>query len=247
MQTKSAYPQQSIWKSIALHVLPGALVTIGFIVLKPLLDSSGYPPLLAFLLAVLLIDLPLMWGIMLWEGWKQNGRLTLAGVVLYREKLPWRRFFVIFIGAFILAYLMIMLVTPLTDLLTVHIFSRLPDWMFLEKQSQYQAYTKSVLIAVFSLQLFLTGIVLPWTEELYFRGYLLPRISRYSKFAPLIGGLLFGLYHSWQAFAYFSVFLLGVILGFFVWWKRDIRISISLHIAANAIARLMFLFAALAM
>jgi hypothetical protein len=32
-----------------------------------------------------------------------------------------------------------------------------------------------------------------------------------------------------------------------VWWKRDIRISISLHVFANALTRLMFLMAALAM
>ena len=62
MQVENTFPQQSLLKSILLHVLPGALVTIGFILLKPLLGSSGYPPPLAFLLAILLIDLPVMWG-----------------------------------------------------------------------------------------------------------------------------------------------------------------------------------------
>ena len=89
--------------------------------------------------------------------------------------------------------------------------------------------------------------MLPWVEELYFRGYLLPRISRYGVGAPLIGGLLFGLYHSWQPFGFVTVFLLGAALGYVVWWKRDLRLSISLHVFANASARLMFLLAAMNM
>ena len=43
------------------------------------------------------------------------------------------------------------------------------------------------------------------------------------------------------------MFLVGAALGYVVWWKRDIRIGIGLHVFANALVRLMFLMAALAM
>jgi len=250
MQTTSptnSYPQQSLLKSIVLHILPGALVTLGFITFKPLLNSSGYPPVLAFLLAILLIDLPFMWGVMLYEGRKLNGQFSLDQVVLYREKVPWRLFIAIFIGAFLVAFFLISLANPVTEFLKTNVFSGLPQWMFLDEQTQYQVYTKDVLILIFTFQLILTGIVLPWTEELYFRGYLLPRITRYGKWTPLIGGMLFGLYHGWQIYGFVGVFLLGAVLGYVVWWKRDIRLSISLHILANAFTRLAFLFAALTM
>jgi membrane protease YdiL (CAAX protease family) len=145
------------------------------------------------------------------------------------------------------AFVLVTLTSPVTNFLTERIFSGLPQWVFLEKQSQYQACGKNVLVAIFTFQLILTGIVLPRTEELYFRGYLLPRISRYGIWAPLMGGLFFGLYHSWQAFGFVSVFLLGAALGYVVWWQRDIRLSISLHLVANMFARTAFLLAALAM
>jgi len=141
----------------------------------------------------------------------------------------------------------VILVSPITGFLAQHVFSGLPQWIFLEEQSQYQAYAKGALVTVFTFQLILTGLVLPWTEELYFRGYLLPRLTRYGKWTPLISGLLFGLYHSWQAFGFVGVFLLGIVLGYVVWWQRDIRLSIGLHITANALTRLAFLLAALAM
>jgi membrane protease YdiL (CAAX protease family) len=241
------FSQHSLLKSILLHILPGVLTTLAFIAIKPLLSSSGNPPLLAFLLAVLFVDLPVQLGIMLVEGKKLNGRLSLDGVVLYRDKVSWKTFALVFVGAFVVVFLLMTLVAPITAFLTDTLFSGLPDWMFLEEPTQYAAYAKQIVIAVFVFQLVLTGVALPWVEELYFRGYLLPRIARYGAWAPLVGGLLFGLYHGWQLFGFVTVFLLGAALGYIVWWKRDIRLSISLHVFANAIARLMFLMAAVAM
>jgi membrane protease YdiL (CAAX protease family) len=243
----SDFPQHSLFESFLLHVLPGALTTAAFLVLKPILDGSGYPPLLAFLLAVLLVDLPILLGVMLVEGKKLNGRLSLEGVVLYRDKVSWKTFALVFVGAFVVMYALMMLVAPLSALLTESVFSWLPDWMFLEEQTQYQAYAKNVLLVPLALQLVLTGVALPWVEELYFRGYLLPRLSRYGKWAPLLGGLFFGLYHVWQLFGFPTVFLLGVALGYVVWWKRDVRIPIGLHVFANALMRVMMLVGALAM
>lgn len=60
-------------------------------------------------------------------------------------------------------------------------------------------------------------------------------------------GLFFGLYHIWQLFSFPTIFLLGVVLGYVVWWKREIRVSISLHVFQNVLMGLMYLMAALAM
>jgi membrane protease YdiL (CAAX protease family) len=240
-------PQHSLPKSFLLHVLPGALVTIFFVFLKPLLDSTGFPPLLSFLVVILFIDIPVQMGIMFYEGRKQNGKLSLTGVMLYREKTPWGKFALIFIGAFAAVYALITLIAPVNAFLTANLFSWLPKWMFLEEQSQYLAYTKNILVIIFSIQLIVTGIFLPWVEELYFRGYLLPRVSRYKWWAPVLSGLCFGLYHSWQPYGFLTVFLLGAALSFIVMWRRDIRLSIGLHVCANIFARLAFLLAALSM
>jgi hypothetical protein len=163
-------PQHSLLKSLGFHVLPGVATTVAVLVFKPLLDPIGYPPLLAYLLAVLLVDLPVLLAVMLYEGKKRNGRYNLKGVVLYREKLPWKTFALIFVGASVVIYALMMLVIPLSNLLGESVFSWLPDWMFLEEQTQYQAYAKNVLLVTFSLHLVLTGVALPWVEEMYFRG-----------------------------------------------------------------------------
>jgi len=247
MSTSSDFPQHSLLKSLGLHVLPGILTTGAFVALKFLLDPIGYPPLLAFLLVILLVDLPVLLGVMLVAGRKQTGRYSLQGVALFRDKVSWKMFALVFVGAFVIVYLLMMVTVPISDMLAESIFSGLPDWMFLQEQTQYQAYSRAALLVIFTLQLVLTGVALPWVEELYFRGYLLPRMSRYGWWAPLLGGLFFGLYHIWQLFSFPTVFLLGAALAYVVWWKCDTRISIALHVFANVLTRVMMLMAVLAM
>lgn len=239
--------QYSFPRSFLLHIIPGFLTTLALVFFKPLVDLTGFPPLLAFLLAVLLIDIPVMLGVMFNEGKKLNGRFSLEGVVLYREKVSWKTFVLVFIGAFVVLYLIIMLATPLNSMLADTLFSWLSEWIFFDDAAQYEGYAKNILILVFTLQLVITGVILPWVEELYFRGFLLPRISRTGGWAPVIGGLLFGLYHGWQLYGWVGVSLLGIGLGFVVWWKKDLRLGISLHIFANALVRLMLLISIIAM
>lgn len=230
-----------------MHIFPGILVTGAFLLFKPLLDSSGYPPLLAFLLAVLIVDLPLLLGLMLFKGKKVTGSYSLKGILGYREKIPKKTFAWVFIAAVAVTYGLIALVTPLSTVLQDSLFSWLPGWMIMDEQTQYEAYSKNVLLVTFALQLIITGVLLPWVEELYFRGYLLPRISRFGKVAPLLGGIFFGLYHIWQLHGFFSVFLVGALLGYVVWWKRDLRLSISMHVFANVLNAAMSLLLVLTM
>jgi hypothetical protein len=50
-----------------------------------------------------------------------------------------------------------------------------------------------------------------------------------------------------KSIALHIVFLLGSILSYVVWWQRDIRLGVSLHIVANAFASLTFWFVAMEM
>jgi membrane protease YdiL (CAAX protease family) len=234
-------PQHPLGKSFLLHITPGVLTTAGLLVFKPLTDSIGYPPLLAFLVAIVMIDIPLMIVVMLNEGRKVNGRFSFEGVVLYREKVSWRTFAWVFIVAFLILYFLIMLSGPIDSLISERAFSWMPKWIFFDDATQYKGFTRNTLVIVFTLQILITGITLPWVEELYFRGYLLPRISRFEKWAPLIGAFFFSLYHVWQLYGIVGIFLLGAGLGYVVWWKKDVRLSIGLHVFANTLVRVFIL------
>ncbi len=52
------------------------------------MTAAGYPTLMALLLCILFILIPIELGILYYQGRKRNGRLSLEGVVLNRERLP---------------------------------------------------------------------------------------------------------------------------------------------------------------
>ncbi len=83
--------------------------------------------------------------------------------------------------------------------------------------------------------LIIDGVANPVVEELYFRGYLLPRISRFKASAPLLHAALFSAAHLWQPQNVLLIFLLVVPLYYLVWWKQNIYLSISVHSLANVI------------
>ena len=243
----SDHSQQKLLISFLYHFLPGLLTGLAFYVFHLLLQNSQTPSLLALLLAVTLVDIPIQLSILLYHGKKLNGKLSLKGLLAYQEKLNWGKFALYFFGAFVVIYAIIMLVTPLNTWLQSTLFSSLPAWMLLEEQSQYFAFGKSLLIALFTAQLVITGFILPWVEESYFRGFLLPRISRFGRWAAVLNGLFFACYHVWQPQGFLTVFLLGTSLAALTLWKRDLRLPASLHIVANTFARIAFLMAAISM
>jgi uncharacterized protein len=50
-------------------------------------------------------------------------------------------------------------------------------------------------------------------EELYFRGYLLPRLYRFGIWAPLINISLFSLYHYWTPWGVLSRIVMLLPMG----------------------------------
>jgi len=128
---------------------------------------------------------------------------------------------------------------PLDAFFIGNFFSWLPDWFFFAED--FGRYSTGALLLTWSLGLVLNAFAGPVVEELYFRGYLLPRISRFATLAPVMNAVLFSLYHfftPWQN--------VGRVLGllpmvYAVWWKRDIRIGIAVHVLGNLFSMLALL------
>ncbi len=68
--------------AVLLHLLPGAVLMGGVLLLGPPLTERGVPYDLAHIATALLTMVPFMFGAMLLYGRAKHGRLTLRGVVL---------------------------------------------------------------------------------------------------------------------------------------------------------------------
>lgn len=235
--SESNIEQHSIIRSIILHLLPGILILICFIIAAPIFERNGIPSINALILAIAIVLIPFELGYLLYQGKKKNGKLSLKGIVLYRKPVRVWQYIVISLPCIIWAILFLTLVTqPIDKYLISKVFFWLPEWFNIANFiNNLEQYSQGSLLLAGVLGFVLNGIAGPVVEELYFRGYLLPRISRLKGWAPLVNVVLFSIYHfftPWQNPARILA-LLPVVYA--VWWKKNIYIGIIVHCAANII------------
>jgi uncharacterized protein len=225
-----------IWRMVGLHLIPGALITAFFFLTAPTVMRAGYPPLLAILLAILFILIPFELGYLLYQGKKQNGRISLQGIVLFRDRLPVWQLALLVVGLLIWGALMFSLLPTVDAFFIRTLFTWFPSWSLpANTLGDVSQYSKSALTITLLAGLALNGIAGPVVEELYFRGYLLPRIPSARWWAPLINVLLFSLYHFFSPWQNITRILALIPLIYAVAWKRNITISLLTHCLLNTL------------
>lgn len=234
-QSSIAEPDLRLGHSLALHLGPGVLTTGAYLVLAPWMMARGYPALLGLLLVTTMVLIPLELGYLLYQGKRTTGTLSLQGIVGNREPLPPRQYLVWPLVLFGWGFVSSALASPMDRIAGQHLFSWLPGWFFVTSLDQFAAYSHGVRVTMFVLGIIVGGLAGPIVEELYFRGYLLPRMARFGRSAPLLHGVLFSLYHFWTPWQNVSRMLLVVPMTYLTWWKRNIYLTMIAHCALNAI------------
>lgn len=224
--------QHSLGKSIILHLLPAVIWIIFYIPCNRIAAKKGIPPMLVMLTIGILTLLAFQLIYLYYQGKKKNGTLSLKGVVLYRQKMPWQQY--LLWGVIIVAWLMLVFLggSQIVDFFRTKLFSWIPDWYYLSKGSVEQnGPAIEITMAVLSVLFF--GLIGPIVEEIYFRGYLLPRLAKFGKWAPLLNVVFFTLYHLWQPH-YWGIMIIALLPWFYiVWWKKNIYLSIMVHCSTN--------------
>jgi CAAX protease family protein len=217
--------------SIVLHVLPGVLTGAVFFTLQPLVVAAGYPARLALVLAMPLALLPVTLGILLYSGYRRNGRLSLDGVVLYRERIRVSRH-LIWVPAVFLAGLAVFGIgrIVLDETVRAALFGWMPslDW------GLGGSYSRGALIVTFASAALFVVLLESTVEEVYFRGFLLPRMGYAGRWAVPLHSLLFALYDVWMPWRLVSVAIGMLPLVFAVRRTRSIYVGIVHHMLLNS-------------
>ncbi|SOC08562.1 hypothetical protein SAMN05880501_105103 [Ureibacillus xyleni] len=233
--------EQLSTKSILnLYLMPGVFMTAGYIVLGGYFFTQGYPVLLALLLTIPFVFLPTFIIHFCRLAKRQNGRLSFKGVILYREKLSFFQIISYSLLTVILILIFFAIGSPIDAFLTENLWSKiLPEW-FLNKDD-ISSFSPIFIVLILILNLVFNSLIGPIVEELYFRGYVLPRHEHLGIWSPIINAVLFGLYHFWQPYIYGSVILGLIPLTFIAWKKKNIYIAIIAHCTFNLIGFFMLL------
>jgi len=222
--------QHSPAKSVLLHLLPGLLIGLCYFALLPLFHQWGYPSMMALLIALLLILVPFELGFLFYQGYQKNGRLSLQGIVGYRNPIPMRQYFIWVPVVFIIIGLIFTFLKPLDTFLQSKLFA----WMPVLESGLEGGFSKSALIATYGMLLVFGAVVGPIVEEFYFRGYLLPRMKFAGKWAPFVHTFLFALYHVWTPWMFVTRTIAMLPLVFAV-QRRNLNTGIFAHISLNLV------------
>ena len=231
--------QHSLWHSIALHLLPGVALT-GFVITMNAL--FGLEPLLGLLVGILVVLAPLELGYLAVYARRTAGSWSPLAAVTYRTPVPWRRLTLLAVG---LAAWMLVLVTlslaVLDEWLATTVFPWLPEAILTMATvgGDDAALSTGALVAFLALFFLANGIVGPVTEELYFRGHLLPRIDRYGRGAPVLNTALFTLYHFHTPWRYPAIFLGYLPIAMASWRRRSFWVGLAAHLVINNVFLLM--------
>ena len=224
--------QHSLGRSLALHILPGIFILVLFVITAPLAMRAGLPPLVPILGSATLGLAFQVWHL-LHEGKKKNGKWTLKGVVQFNEPIPLRSYLWLVPLFLVLTFILGILTDPIGKAL-LNLMPWLPAWFEMRDPTLLMQYPRGILVFTFLVLVFpINGIAAPIIEELYFRGYLMPRLSRFGRWTPVLATALFTLYHFWQPYYWITQFLTFLPVAYAVWWKRNVRLSIIIHALIN--------------
>ena len=222
----------SVLQTIVLSIFPGLLILAFYILIGRYADQFGIPAVLVLFVAVPVILVPFELGILIYQGRKINNRISLNNVVLYREKVPISQFIIFIIILITWSGIVFGLSSRIDALFVNNFFYWVPKWFFINGFLQnISQYSRTVLLVTWIVGLVFNGVIGPIVEELYFRGYLLPRQKHTKGWAPVINVLLFSLYHFFTPWQNVTRIIALLPLVYVVWWKRNIYIGMVTHCA----------------
>lgn len=230
--------QHTLAWSLFLHVAPAMVAFATYVwIFLPTVVAWGLPRRVAGLMMGALILVPLLVGPLVYLGWKRNGRLSVDGVVLYRETLPFARLAVL-VGALLAWAIVVLAIAASADQwLLENVFSAYPA----QPDNATAGDSSTALLVTRLASLAIVGIIVPVAEEWYFRGYLLPRVAWMGKWAIVWTAVLFTVQHFHSPWQSATRILLLVPMIAVVRHTRSISVGIGVHCIGNTIGELQML------
>ena len=222
-------------KIILYHLYPGIIIMLSMMLLIPVGIHYGFPPQFGMLLSIIIVAVPLL-IVHLTKAKEIENKASITELNGFTNKLSRGKLFLYTIILLIFAFTIWGLTQPLDNLITQNFFQWLPSWII---KPGFDGYSKDKILITLVINLLVNGLLAPYVEELYFRGYLLPRMKNWGKYAFVVNATLFSLYHFWQANIYITLIITLLPMTYMVWKTKDIRLAILTHSLLNLIGALL--------
>ena len=243
--------QLSILQIILAFLIPSAVAFTGFRVVLPVLVEGGVPSIIAWpaVASIMLLGFVLIAIIFLNKEAKELN-------ISFKERACLRSLSLkqwsVYVGILFLGMVVTIIISK-TSILFTHIPGlSVPDYFpfFLNPAIDPMNTEPSLLTPGFVLKgaiwmipfIALTLFLNILTEELYFRAWLLPKLSKYGNMSWVINGGLFALYHSFQLWLLPQILPISLFIAYVVYKSRSIWPAFAFHMLANILTVLGMVF-----
>jgi membrane protease YdiL (CAAX protease family) len=217
---------------ILYHLLPGIPILLTAIVCANPEYGFGLPIFLSLMIAIMAGLIPVQLIILKISANREGKKIK--DIISFKEKMPISKTILWTLPGFIFAVSIFLLVSRIERPIW-KIFEWVPDWFNIDKYSP-DTTKRSLLWLTVAMNFAFNGLLGPLTEELYFRGFLLPRMNKLGKLAPLVNVVLFSLYHLFTPWENVTRILAPLPFVYTVWYKKNIRIGMIIHCSANTVS-----------
>ncbi len=234
--------QFSIIQFLFAIFIPSGIAFAGFHWILPALVANGVPVMVAWpsVAAVMLLGFVVIAVFLLQKDARSLG-ITFWARACFRRLSA--KEWAIYLGIAVLGIFAAMaaqgLILPMLDAVHFTVPSYMP--FFLNPAVNPASADMSVLSPGLPLKgsfglLPLIGIALILnilTEELYFRAWLLPKLSRFGPWAWVLNGVFFALYHTFQLWLLPTLLAASLVMAFIFYKSRSVWPPLVAHFVAN--------------
>ncbi len=217
---------------VLLHLLPGVAVLAGYSLFAALLARAGLPNMMGLMLAVLVVEAPLLIWLMRRASMQTLGRVDWAWIIPWNERLRLRTYLLWGIPLVLFSVAVIGGLTPaIGEPIMSGLFGWLPDWFVMRQDPEmFTSLSKEALLVLWAGSLVAFTLVGGVVQEVYFRGYLLPRLDRLGPLGPVLNAGLFAVYHLASPWSWPGFFIMVLPWALLVRHRRSVRIGIFIHV-----------------
>lgn len=232
MNNKQNLKQFNILEILLYHLLPGVPILLFAILFANPNWGAGLSIYMSLMLAILFGLIPVQLGILFYHA--KKSKRSIKDLILFKDQKSLKKTLLWAIPCLIISFLIFGIVAPKEHTIWT-IFNWIPSWFRLDLFS-ITAIPRSELGITLTLGVILNGVAGPFVEELYFRGFLLPRMEKLGKLAPFINVVLFSLYHLFTPWENITRILALTPYIYGVWKKQNIRIGMVVHLTLNTLS-----------
>jgi len=235
-------PQLSVVQFLLAVFIPSGIALIGFHVILPALVSNSLPVLIAWpmVASVMLFSLVVIAVLFLNKEAKTLGISIWARMCMKRLSIKeWGFYIAIAVVGLAVSLAAQTLVLPFMKAVHLSIPGYMPFFLnpaidpMLADMSIVSPglplYGRYGLLPLIGITLLLNIL----TEELYFRAWMLPKLSRYGTWGWVMNGVFFALYHTFQIWLLPTLLVASLFFAFIFYKSKSIWPAFIAHLIAN--------------